>query len=98
MVYTFDNHIFDAELCREGELRLNNLFNSDIENYYRNPTEFPSSFYIKDELFRGKVEVCVGGRWGIVCGGDTWNYQSASVACRQLKFSPWGKNECYHEC
>ena len=90
-VYTFEGQLFDTEVCREGELRLNNLFNTDIENYYRNPTQFPTSFYIKDELSRGKVEVCVGGTWGIVCG-DTWNYHSASVACRQLQFSPWGKN------
>ena len=81
-----------AESCVEGEVRLNNLFNEDIENFYRNPTQFPSSFYIKDQLSRGKVEVCISGTWGTVCRGDaTWNDQSASVACSQLGFSRWGE-------
>ena len=87
------NPVLHAESCVEGEVRLNNLFNEDIENFYRNPTQFPSSYYIKDELSRGKVEVCVSGTWGTVCRGDTtWNDQSASVACSQLGFSRWGEH------
>ena len=33
----------------------------------------------------GVVEVCVGTRWGTVCGTN-WNSTDASVVCRQLGY------------
>lgn len=39
--------------------------------------------------FIGRVEVCVNGTWGTVCG-DGWNNYSASVVCEQMEFSPQG--------
>ena len=74
----------------EGEERLNNLYYPQtIEDYYQDPTQF-QGFLIKDELSRGKVEVCVNGEWGTVCEGDSWNSTAASVACHQLGFSRLG--------
>lgn len=64
--------------CRDGDVR---LMTGDTDE----------SYYIKDELARGRVEVCVDGRYGTVCD-NLWNYEDASVVCAQLSFSPYGKS------
>ena len=38
----------------------------------------------------GRVEVCVDGRWGTVCGED-WTEEEARLVCGRLGFSEKGK-------
>ena len=40
----------------------------------------------------GRVEICIGSRWGTVCGIDgTWGPEDVAVVCRQLWFGVLGE-------
>ena len=73
--------------CTEGDVRL--IVSDNADTFYTGETMYDSSYYNKDGLRVGRVEVCIGQRYGTVCD-DGWDDRDASVVCRQLTLSPYG--------
>ena len=65
--------LHDTVLCSDGDIRVIGETEDDL----------------KDGCLRGRVELCLGGRYGTICE-ERWNNQDASVVCRQLGFPPFG--------
>lgn len=76
----------------DGDLRLNV---ADDYEYFGGNTQYDDAYFIGGTsgmgLIRGRVEVCINATqsWGVVCD-DNWTNLDASVACRQMGFSPYG--------
>lgn len=68
--------------CLKGAIRLTN---QDVVLEEQRPVYD----FIKDELARGRVEVCAEDSFVTLCD-MSWSQSAASVACRQLGFSPYG--------
>ena len=45
-----------------------------------------------ESSYTGRVQVCIGGRWGTVANED-WGTEDAKVVCRQLGLLDIGKCE-----
>ena len=75
--------------CIDGTVRL--MVGEDYD-FYRGETDYDTTYYIGDDLSRGRVEICKGGGYHTICL-DLWDERDASVVCQELGFSPNGK-EC----
>ena len=79
--------ICNVASCHDGEVRL--VVSDDADTFYMGTTNYDSSYYDKNGLRVGRVEICVGGRYGTICI-DSWDNMDASVVCTQIGFSPYG--------
>ena len=69
--------------------------NTSADDLYLYEGDLDDFYFIKDELHRGRVEVCTNGDWSSVCYDGQWGNEEATVACRQLGFSSFGRQYIY---
>ena len=87
--------LFYVASCIDNTVRLQIGSGEEDYEFYRQRTPFDidsdyGDLYIKDTLRLGRVEICSSGIFATVCDSD-WDNHDASVVCRQIGFSPNGK-------
>ena len=71
------------------------IVGDDDEDFYAmsinlRHSDYESEFSVIDDMLsRGRIEVCNGTGYEAVCA-DGWDYNDASVVCRELGFSSYG--------
>ena len=83
-VYSFSS----LAVCTDGEVRL--MISEEPEYFYTGEAAYDPIYTDKDGLRVGRVEVCSDGQYRTVCY-DMWDNSAATVVCRDLRFSPYGK-------
>ena len=83
-VYSFSS----LAVCTDGEVRL--MISEEPEYFYTGEAAYDPIYTDKDGLRVGRVEVCSDGQYRTVCY-DMWDNSAATVVCRDLGFSPYGK-------
>ena len=71
----------------DGEVR---LLVGEGDEFFLGGQLNDDQLFDKNGLIGGRIEVCISGRYGTICD-DFWDKEDASVACRQLGFSPYGR-------
>ena len=81
-----DAGVVCGAVCRSGNVR---LAIGDISELYQGVLSLEDTYFLKDEVAKGRVEVCIDGTYGTICDHN-WDHQDASIVCSQLGFSPNG--------
>ena len=77
--------------CEEQSLLLVSADEWTAKELYLREGDLPSFDFINDEIHRGRVDICMNGMWKSICHSELWNNVIASIACKQLGFSEFGK-------
>ena len=91
MYILYLNSTFLLANCEENSVRL--AVDEAQQPYLQPASNYPSYYFVKEELHRGRVTLCDGGGgyMSLVVCDDSWTDRVASVVCRELGFSSFGK-------
>ena len=86
------SYVVYSATCILGSVRI--IVGDEDDDFYTmsnlRETDYDSEFSVIDDMLsRGRIELCNGTSFVAVCS-DGWDYNDASVVCRELGFSPYG--------